>query len=217
MFLKYKTNHHYFLSNKTKKFLLAVLILFVAILVINSFKSKNKVNDQMNVNNQMNLNEEVTENTSENITDGEVIKNVTYGSDIKKKYKEVKGTDFAILITTMDFLKEAEAGEKEEHLRYILEDADSNVISVIKDADGNAVSAVFVNYNRLLKDTVVMKDISGGYIAPYGFSDESNNQFNAYNEGNSIKIDNKAIFSEYPVFNEDYEEIGILYIERINQ
>lgn len=136
-----------------------------------------------------------------------------YGADIKKKYQEVKGTDFAILVTTMDFLKEKNTDENKENYRYIIENNDTNRVGVIEDAEGNYLDAVFVNYNRLLKDTVVTKDISGGYIAPYGFLDKGETKFNKYVKNKPINIDDNAVFTEYPIYDGSYNPIGILYIE----
>jgi hypothetical protein len=126
----------------------------------------------------------------------------------------VKGKDFALLVTTNDLLKGIDEGEKKEYYRYILENDNSNRISLIKDEEGSYQDAVLINYNRLLKDTVVIKDISGGYIAPYGFSDKSEIKFNKYSESKSIAIDEEAVFSEYPIYDGSYNEIGILYIEK---
>jgi hypothetical protein len=63
---------------------------------------------------------------------------------------------------------------------------------------------------------VVTKDISGGYITPYGFTSRGETKFNQYSENKSIAIKNDAEFSGYPIYDSDYKVIGILYIENLN-
>lgn len=205
MFLKLKTNF-YILKTKSKIMLFIFITLIVSAGIIAGFMLKAKKTDLPAIG-KTKTEAEISQE-KDNLQDG------ISGRDIKNKYEEIKGTDFALLVTTMDLLKGIEASEKKENYRYILENDNSNRISLIKDAEGRYWDAVFVNYNRLLKDTVVIKDISGGYIAPYGFSDKDETKFNKYSESKSIVIEEEAVFSEYPIYDGSYKEIGILYLEK---
>jgi hypothetical protein len=205
MFLKLKTKF-YILKTKSKIMLFIFITLIVSAGIIAGFMLKAKKTDLPAIG-KTKTEAEISQE-KDNLQDG------ISGRDIKSKYAEIKGTDFALLVTTMDLLKGIEASEKKENYRYILENDNSNRISLIKDAEGGYWDAVFVNYNRLLKDTVVIKDISGGYIAPYGFSDKDETKFNKYSESKSIVIEEEAVFSEYPIYDGSYKEIGILYIEK---
>ncbi|MDF2871211.1 MAG: hypothetical protein K0R05_2786 [Anaerocolumna sp.] len=205
MFLKLKTKF-YILKTKSKIMLFILITLLVSAGIIAGFMLKAKKTDLPAIGKTKT--EAEISREKDNLQDG------ISGRDIKNKYEVIKGTDFALLVTTMDLLKGIEASEKKENYRYILENDNSNRISLIKDAEGSYWDAVFVNYNRLLKDTVVTKDISGGYIAPYGFSDKGETKFNKYSESKSIVIEEEAVFSEYPIYDGSYKEIGILYIEK---
>lgn len=205
MFLKIKTKI-YMLKTKNKIVLIIMLILAIGAVIIAGFMLKAKKTDLPAAGR--------TKTEEEGFQEKDNLQDVISGRDIKNKYKEVKGKDFALLVTTNDLLKGIDEGEKKEYYRYILENDNSNRISLIKDEEGSYQDAVLINYNRLLKDTVVIKDISGGYIAPYGFSDKSEIKFNKYSESKSIAIDEEAVFSEYPIYDGSYNEIGILYIEK---
>jgi hypothetical protein len=203
MFLKLKTKH-YFLTWKKKIILIMLIItMLICIFIIFRLNSKNNNVIQPNVNEVEKDYDSVSEET----------KAVIYGMDIKNKYKEVKDTDFAILVATINFLKGHDDNESKEHYKYILENEDTNIISVIKDEYGKNMDAIFVNYNRLLKDIVVIKDQTGGYITNYGFTDIEETKFNTYSENKSIVINDNSVFSEYPIYDGNYAEIGILYIE----
>ncbi|WP_033165543.1 hypothetical protein [Clostridium sp. KNHs205] len=205
MFLRIKTKI-YMLKTKSKIVLIIMLILAIGAVIIAGFMLKAKKTDLPAAGR--------TKTEEEGFQEKDNLQEGISGRDIKNKYKEVKGKDFALLVTTNDLLKGIDEGEKKEYYRYILENDNSNRISLIKDEEGSYRDAVFINYNRLLKDTVVMKDISGGYIAPYGFSDKSETKFNKYSESKSIAIEEEAVFSEYPIYDGSYNEIGILYIEK---
>lgn len=205
MFLRIKTKI-YMLKTKSKIVLIIMLILAIGAVIIAGFMLKAKKTDLPAAGR--------TKTEKEGFQEKDNLQEGISGRDIKNKYKEVKGKDFALLVTTNDLLKGIDEGEKKEYYRYILENDNSNRISLIKDEEGSYRDAVFINYNRLLKDTVVIKDISGGYIAPYGFSDKSETKFNKYSESKSIAIDEEAVFSEYPIYDGSYNEIGILYIEK---
>jgi hypothetical protein len=205
MFLRIKTKI-YMLKTKNKIVLIIMLILAIGAVIIAGFMLKAKKTDLPTAGR--------TKTEEEGFQEKDNLQDVISGRDIKNKYKEVKGKDFALLVTTNDLLKGIDEGEKKEYYRYILENDNSNRISLIKDEEGSYQDAVLINYNRLLKDTVVIKDISGGYIAPYGFSDKSEIKFNKYSESKSIAIDEEAVFSEYPIYDGSYNEIGILYIEK---
>jgi ABC-type Na+ efflux pump permease subunit len=205
MFLRIKTKI-YMLKTKSKFVLIIMLILAIGAVIIAGFMLKAKKTDLPAAGR--------TKTEEEGFQEKDNLQEGISGRDIKNKYKEVKGKDFALLVTTNDLLKGIDEGEKKEYYRYILENDNSNRISLIKDEEGSYRDAVFINYNRLLKDTVVIKDISGGYIAPYGFSDKSETKFNKYSESKSIAIDEEAVFSEYPIYDGSYNEIGILYIEK---
>ncbi len=205
MFLRIKTKI-YMLKTKSKIVLIIMLILAIGAVIIAGFMLKAKKTDLPAAGR--------TKTEEEGFEEKDNLQEGISGRDIKNKYKEVKGTDFALLVTTNDLLKGIDEGGKKEYYRYILENDNSNRISLIKDEEGSYRDAVFINYNRLLKDTVVIKDISGGYIAPYGFSDKSETKFNKYSESKSIAIEEEAVFSEYPVYDGSYNEIGILYIEK---
>lgn len=205
MFLKIKTKI-YMLKTKNKIVLIIMIILAISAVIIAGFMLKAKKTDLPAAGR--------TKTEEEGFQEKDNLQEGISGRDIKNKYKEVKGKDFALLVTTNNLLKGIDEGEKKEYYRYILENDNSNRISLIKDEEGSYRDAVFINYNRLLKDTVVMKDISGGYIAPYGFSDKSETKFNKYSESKSIAIDEEAVFSEYPIYDGSYNEIGILYIEK---
>lgn len=194
------------LKTKSKIVLIIMLILAIGAVIIAGFMLKAKKTDLPAAGR--------TKTEEEGFEEKDNLQEGISGRDIKNKYKEVKGTDFALLVTTNDLLKGIDEGGKKEYYRYILENDNSNRISLIKDEEGSYRDAVFINYNRLLKDTVVIKDISGGYIAPYGFSDKSETKFNKYSESKSIAIEEEAVFSEYPVYDGSYNEIGILYIEK---
>ena len=194
------------LKTKSKIVLIIMLILAIGAVIIAGFMLKAKKTDLPAAGR--------TKTEEEGFQEKDNLQEGISGRDIKNKYKEVKGKDFALLVTTNDLLKGIDEGEKKEYYRYILENDNSNRISLIKDEEGSYRDAVFINYNRLLKDTVVIKDISGGYIAPYGFSDKSETKFNKYSESKSIAIDEEAVFSEYPIYDGSYNEIGILYIEK---
>lgn len=203
MFLKFKTKFYFFKIKKKSILILFIFILLISIFIIFNYVLKNKNANQSTINVVPNENNNLTENTND----------IIYGTDIKNKLNEVKGKDFAVLVTTIDLLKGIDTNESEEYYKYIIDNEDTNRISVIQDADGNLMDALLVNYNRLLKDTVITKDISGGYITPYGFTDKSETKFNNYVENKSIIIKDDAVFSEYPIYDGYYEEIGILYIE----
>ncbi len=205
MFLRIKTKI-YMLKTKSKIVLIIMLILAIGAVIIAGFMLKAKKTDLPAAGR--------TKTEEEGFQEKDNLQEGISGRDIKNKYKEVKGKDFALLVTTNDLLKGIDEGGKKEYYRYILENDNSNRISLIKDEEGSYRDAVFINYNRLLKDTVVIKDISGGYIAPYGFSDKSETKFNKYSESKSIAIDEEAVFSEYPIYDGSYNEIGILYIEK---
>ncbi len=194
------------LKTKNKIVLIIMIILAISAVIIAGFMLKAKKTDLPAAGR--------TKTEEEGFQEKDNLQEGISGRDIKNKYKEVKGKDFALLVTTNNLLKGIDEGEKKEYYRYILENDNSNRISLIKDEEGSYRDAVFINYNRLLKDTVVMKDISGGYIAPYGFSDKSETKFNKYSESKSIAIDEEAVFSEYPIYDGSYNEIGILYIEK---
>jgi hypothetical protein len=194
------------LKTKSKIVLIIMLILAIGAVIIAGFMLKAKKTDLPAAGR--------TKTEEEGFEEKDNLQEGISGRDIKNKYKEVKGTDFALLVTTNDLLKGIDEGGKKEYYRYILENDNSNRISLIKDEEGSYRDAVFINYNRLLKDTVVIKDISGGYIAPYGFSDKNETKFNKYSESKSIAIEEEAVFSEYPVYDGSYNEIGILYIEK---
>lgn len=212
MFLNLKTKL-YFIS--TKKKIIAVLFLIVLLAAVFIFirsdtnGSKNAVQPVMDVADQEKdtpIAEPPLENTKE----------VIYGTDVKNKYNEVKGTDFAILVTTIDFLKDVDTEDNGKFYKYAIENNDTNMISVIKDRDGNSLNAVFVNYNRLLKDNVVTKDFSEGYITPNGFTGKGETKFNKYKENKTIVIKDDAVFSEHPIYDGSYKQIGVLYIESNN-
>lgn len=205
MFLRIKTKI-YMLKTKSKIVLIIMIILAIGAVIIAGLMLKAKKTDLPAAGR--------TKTEEEGFEEKDNLQEGISGRDIKNKYKEVKGTDFALLVTTNDLLKGIDEGGKKEYYRYILENDNSNRISLIKDEEGSYRDAVFINYNRLLKDTVVIKDISGGYIAPYGFSDKSETKFNKYSESKSIAIEEEAVFSEYPVYDGSYNEIGILYIEK---
>ncbi len=206
MFLRIKTKI-YMLKTKSKIALIIMILLAISAVIIAGFMLKPKKTD-LPAAGRSNTEEEVSQE-KENLQEG------ISGREIKNKYKEVKGTDFALLVTTNALLKGIDESEKKENYRYIIDNDNSNRISLIKDAEGSYQDAVFVNYNRLLKDTVVINDITGGgYIAPYGFSDKSETKFNKYSESKSIAIEEEAVFSEYPIYDGSYNEIGILYIEK---
>lgn len=207
MFFKLKTKI-YFIRAKKIRILMLLIILLISILIIFGLISKYKKPFQPPT--------EKTNVKADNTLDENPKDDETHGTDIKSKYKEVKGTDFAILVTTMDLLKGVDKEESKEQYRYIMENDNNNQISLLKDAEGNDRDAVFINFNRLLKDIVVTKDISGGYIAPYGFTDKSETKFNKYSESKSIAIDDKAVFLDYPIYDGNYNQIGILYIESNN-
>lgn len=203
MFFRLKTKL-YFLKTKRKKILILLIILLIAIFIIWGFITRYKKTVQPPAEKTI----AKTDNTFKKVPEPAIL-----GADIKLKYKEVKGTDFAILVTTMDLLEGISKKENKEHYRYIMEDNNNNQISLLRDTEGNYRDAVFINYNRLLKDIVVTKDISGGYIAPYGFTDKDETKFNKYSESKSIAIDDKTVFSDYPIYDGNYNQIGILYIE----
>ncbi len=205
MFLRIKTKI-YILKTKSKIVLIIMIILAIGAVIIAGLMLKAKKTDLPAAGR--------TKTEEEGFEEKDNLQEGISGRDIKNKYKEVKGTDFALLVTTNDLLKGIDEGGKKEYYRYILENDNSNRISLIKDEEGSYRDAVFINYNRLLKDTVVIKDISGGYIAPYGFSDKSETKFNKYSESKSIAIEEEAVFSEYPVYDGSYNEIGVLYIEK---
>ena len=194
------------LKTKSKIVLIIMLILAIGAVIIAGFMLKAKKTDLPAAGR--------TKTEEEGFEEKDNLQEGISGRDIKNKYKEVKGTDFALLVTTNDLLKGIDEGGKKEYYRYILENDNSNRISLIKDEEGSYRDAVFINYNRLLKDTVVIKDISGGYIAPNGFSYKSETKFNKYSESKSIAIEEEAVFSEYPIYDGSYNEIGILYIEK---
>ncbi|WOO37871.1 hypothetical protein R2R35_05045 [Anaerocolumna sp. AGMB13020] len=197
----------YMLKTKSKIVLFIMITLLVSAGIITGFLLKSRKTE---------LPAASRTKTEAEVTQEDQLKIGISGRDIKNKYKEVKGTDFALLVTTNALLTGKEEGEKKETYRYIMENDNSNRISLIKDAEGSYQDAVLVNYNRLLKDTVVIKDISGGYIAPYGFSDKSETKFNKYTESRSIAIEEEAVFTEYKIYDGSYNEIGILYIEKYN-
>lgn len=197
----------YMLKTKSKIVLIIMITLLVSAGIITGFLLKSRKTE---------LPAASRTKTEAEVTQEDQLKVGISGRDIKNKYKEVKGTDFALLVTTNALLTGKEEGEKKETYRYIMENDNSNRISLIKDAEGSYQDAVLVNYNRLLKDTVVIKDISGGYIAPYGFSDKSETKFNKYTESRSIAIEEEAVFTEYKIYDGSYNEIGILYIEKYN-
>ena len=207
MFINLKTKFN-FSSKKKSIVILFIVILLLTVSIAVIFVLKNKTIEPTFVDEVNQENEQIIIEDNE---DG------IYGVDVKNKYEEVKGTDFAILVTTSDLLEGTETNESIENYKYILENNDNNRIDVIKAPDGTYLDAVFVNYNRLLKDTVVIKDTSGGYIAPYGFTESEETKFNIYNENLSMVILNSAIFLEYPIYDDKYNEIGILYIEDINR
>lgn len=194
------------LKTKSKIVLIIMIILAIGAVIIAGLMLKAKKTDLPAAGR--------TKTEEEGFEEKDNLQEGISGREIKNKYKEVKGTDFALLVTTNDLLKGIDEGGKKEYYRYILENDNSNRISLIKDEEGSYRDAVFINYNRLLKDTVVIKDISGGYIAPYGFSDKNETKFNKYSESKSIAIEEEAVFSEYPVYDGSYNEIGILYIEK---
>lgn len=205
MFFKLKTKF-YILKTKSKIMLWIFITLIVSAGIIAGFRLITKKTEPPAI---------VKTNTdAESSQEKDDLQVGISGRDIKDKYDEIKGTDFALLVTTNELLKGMDVSEKKKNYRYILENDNSNQISLIKDAEGSYWDAVFVNYNRLLKDTVVTKDISGGYIAPYGFSDKSEIKFNKYSESKSIVIKEEAMFLEYPIFDGSYKEIGMLYIEK---
>lgn len=201
MFFRLKTKLYFF---KRKKILILLIILLMAVFIILGFIIRYKKTVQPPAEKTI----AKTDNTFKKVPEPAIL-----GSDIKLKYKEVKGTDFAILVTTMDLLEGASKKENKEHYRYIMEDNNNNQISLLRDTEGNYRDAVFINYNRLLKDIVVTKDISGGYIAPYGFTDKDETKFNKYSESKSIAIDDKTVFLDYPIYDGNYNQIGIMYIE----
>jgi hypothetical protein len=187
-----------------KKMILLVLLLSIIAFVTTMFFKKDKPKIDPVIEEIV---DEVNTNTPEDSDP------VIYGLDIKNKYNEVNGADFAVLITTTNLLEGLDNNESEDNYKYIVNENDTNTISEIKDTNGNYMDAVVVNYNRLLKDSVVTKDISGGYITPYGFTGEGDKKFNKYKSNKSIKIDNNSIFSEAPIYDSNYKEIGVLYIE----
>lgn len=209
MFLNLKTKLYFFSTKKKIIAILFISILLIAVIaafILIGSDTNNKKAVQPTMDQVEKEKDRVLEDTEE----------VIYGKNIKDKYMEVKGTDYAILVATIDFLKGNGRNESDKLYKYILENNDTNMISVIKDADGNSMDAVFVNYNRLLKDKVVTKDISGGFITPYGFTGKGETKFNKYNENKSIEIKDDAVFSEHPIYDGDYKQIGVLYIEMNN-
>lgn len=208
MFFKIRTKLYFFNTKKKRIVILLLPILLLVVLgVIFCFVTKNKTDTQ--TTDKIIPLEDTKLKTEET-------RSITLGVDIKNKYKEVQGTDFAILVTTDDLLKGIETNGNKDYYRYILEDNEGNKISTIKDKEGNDRDAIFVNYNRLLKDLVVTKDISGGYITPYGFTANGDTKFNKYSQSKSIAIKNNAEFTPYPIYDGNYKEIGILYIETMN-
>lgn len=208
MFLKLKTKLYFFTAKRKSIVIMFIIILAINAIVIFSFMSKNKTVIQP-------TQPTIDVVAKEDDIGFEESKDMIYGKDIKNKYDEVKGTDYTILVATLDLLKGIDTNESKEHYRYILEN-DTNMISEIKDVDDNYMDAVFVNYNRLLKDIVVTKDRDGGYIAPYGFTDKEETEFNEYSERKSVVINDNAVFSEYPIYDGNYTKIGIMYIEDFN-
>lgn len=198
--------------NKRNKIVLLIIVATILIITLSRILYSKNTSEKVEI-------PVLVENVNEMELDSEEVKNkdVVFGSDIKIKYKEVKDSDFAILITTIDLLKEKEKEEEwTEYYRYALESGDNNIISTIQIIDDVYLDAVFLNYNRLLKDTVVMKDISGGYIAPYGFTEEEGRKFNKYIENKAIEFNDDTVFEEYPIYDGNYKLLGNLYIESFN-
>ncbi len=199
----------YSVSTKCKIIAL-LLVLLTAILAIIFIKNNLTSRKESTITN-------IYSKTTEDTIDSAEERGAIYGLDIKNKYEEVKGTDFAILVTTTDFLNgNIKTIKNDDYTKYIIENSDTNTIVEIKDANGKYRNAAFINYNRILKDTVITKDPIGGYIAPYGFTSNSKDKFNEYSEKtSSLKIYDDAEFSSKPIYDNNYDEIGILYIETI--
>lgn len=207
MFYNFKTKIYLF-TNKKIKLVFFVIIIITIVTTIFLLTKNNSMIEPI-------IEEEIKEKELDisNIKEKDLI----FGLDIKSKYKEVKGSDFAILVTTIELLKEKEFEKDKEYYRYVLDNGDSNKISLIQITNEDYEDAILINYNRVLKDSVVIKDISGGYLAPYGFSDEEGTKFNKYSESKSIKIEDNAVFEEFPIYDGNYKLLGILYIETFNK
>lgn len=202
-------------------FILLGLIFVVSLITMFFLREKNKEPRIIVIEKEI-----VDESTSDEVLPAKDIskeRNIT-GADVIAAYKEVEGTDFAFLIATQALL-EADLFDLMDlpeyyYLVYVISANESNIVDTLNSKNGLQVNLLFVNYNRVINDTCLLKKANGYYFeTSAGFREEESDPtiqtFFEMNElNNPFKINKKANFIAREIYNSNGEVIGCTYIEQ---
>lgn len=146
------------------------------------------------------------------------------GAEVIAAYKKIEGTDYAFLVATQSFLEtdlfDLMESPEYSYLVYVLSLNDLNIAETIYSRNGLEVNLAFVNYNRVLNDTCLIKKVNGlFYETDAGYREEDGESkiqtFLYMNELNDVfKINGKSKFIEREIYNANGKVIGCTYIEK---